>query len=159
MRVGWGFDAHQLDDQGPLRLGGVTVSQDVGVIATSDGDVALHALTDALLGAAALGDIGMHFPSSDPQWENADSAIFVTQAVDMVSSAGLAVEGVDLTVITEEVRVAPHRDQIRQRISELLGVSLDLVSVKATTTDGLWFSSTRRGIAAAAVVTLGPAAS
>ena len=159
MRVGWGFDAHQLDDQGPLLLGGVTVAHDVGVIATSDGDVALHALTDALLGAAALGDIGMHFRSSDPQWEDADSAIFVTRAVELVASTGLVVHGVDLTIITEEVRVAPHRDHIRERISELLGVSFDLISVKATTTDGLWFSSTRRGIAAAAVVTLGRAAS
>ncbi len=159
MRVGWGFDAHQLDDQGPLILGGVTVAHDVGVIATSDGDVALHALTDALLGAAALGDIGMHFPSSDPQWEDADSAVFVIKAVEMAASTGLVVEGVDLTVITEEVRVAPHRDLIRHRISELLDISVELVSVKATTTDGLWFNSTRRGIAAAAVVTLGAAAS
>ena len=154
MRVGWGFDAHQLDDRGPLVLGGISVAEDVGVIATSDGDLVLHALTDALLGAAALGDLGMHFPSSDPQWEGADSAIFVTRALEMAAATGLGVAGVDITVISEEVRVAPHRDRIRQRIAELLGVSASLVSVKATTTDGLWFSSSKRGIAAAAVVSL-----
>jgi len=159
VRVGWGFDAHQLDDHGPLLLGGVNVAHDVGAIATSDGDVALHALTDALLGAAALGDIGMHFPSSDPQWEGADSAIFVTRAVEMVAAARLKIAGVDITIITEEVRVAPHRDPMRKRISELLGVSSSLVSVKATTTDGLWFRSDKRGIAAAAVVSLEAAAS
>lgn len=159
MRVGWGFDAHQLNDQGPLLLGGITVSQDVGVVATSDGDVALHALTDALLGAAALGDIGMHFPSSDPRWEDANSGIFVAAAVEMVSSKGLVVEAVDVTIICEEIRVGPHRDLMRASIGELVGIATDRVSVKATTTDGLWFTGSKRGLAATAVVSLEQAGS
>ena len=158
MRVGWGFDAHQLNDQGPLLLGGVTVASDIGVIATSDGDVALHALTDALLGAAALGDIGMHFPSSDPRWEDADSGVFVAKAAAMVAAEGLAIVAVDVTIIAEEIRIAPHRDHMRERIGDLLDIATSQVSVKATTTDGLWFGGSRRGLAATAVVTLEPSA-
>ena len=154
MRVGWGFDSHQFNDQGPLLIGGVTVAEDIGVHATSDGDVALHAVADALLGAAALGDIGMHFPSSDPAWEGADSAAILETVVDMVHGAGLAIDGIDVTILAEAVRISPHREAMRTRLSKLLHSPIDRVSVKATTTDGLGFVGAEEGIAAVAVATL-----
>ena len=154
MRVGWGFDSHQFSDHGPLLIGGVTVAEDLGVHATSDGDVALHAIADALLGAAALGDIGMHFPSSDPKWEGADSAAILEMVVGMVQEAGLTIDGVDVTVLAESVRIAPHREAMRERLAELLQSPVYRISVKATTTDGLGFVGAEEGIAAVAVATL-----
>jgi len=153
-RVGWGYDAHRLDGDPPLRLAGVVVSDSVGVSATSDGDVVAHAVTDALLGAAVAGDIGEHFPSSDPSNQGADSMAMLASAVDLSTSAGFAPSHVDVTVIAEQVRVAPHRGAMRNMLAATLGLGPEAVSVKATSTDGLGFAGRGEGIAAAAVVTV-----
>jgi 2-C-methyl-D-erythritol 2,4-cyclodiphosphate synthase len=153
-RVGWGFDAHPLNGDPPLILGGVEVSDSIGVIATSDGDVLAHAVADAVLGACALSDLGEHFPSTDPAWANADSLNFVSEASRMARDAGWQVSHVDATVIVEDVRIAPHRDSMRERLAGALGVGTEVVSVKATTTDGLGFIGRGEGVAAVAVVTM-----
>lgn len=155
-RVGWGFDAHRLGDEPPMKLGGVVVSETEGVVATSDGDVAAHALTDALMGACVLGDIGEHFPSDDPSLSGADSMFLLRQAATMATAAGFQTRHVDLTIVVESIRVAPHRDQIAANLAEALAVSRDAVSVKATTTDGLGFIGRGEGLAAVAVVTVEP---
>lgn len=153
-RVGWGFDAHQLNDQPPLVMGGVTVSESVGVEATSDGDVVAHAVTDALLGACVLGDIGQHFPSDDPAFQNADSMFLLRQAATMAMATGWVPTHVDVTVIVQEVRVAPHRDAMRDHLADALGMPVANLSLKATTTDGLGFIGQGDGLAAVAVVTV-----
>lgn len=153
-RVGWGFDAHPLNDEPPLVLGGVVVSETEGVSATSDGDVLAHAVTDAVLGACVLGDIGEHFPSDDPAVEGADSLVLLRQAVTMAMAMGWQPAHVDVTVVAEAIRVSPHRDEIRSRLAEAMAMSVDNVSVKATTTDGLGFVGRGEGLAAVAVVTV-----
>lgn len=153
-RVGWGFDSHSLNAQPPLLLGGIEVSDAVGVDATSDGDVLAHAVTDAILGACVLGDIGEHFPSSDPTWEGAASMLFVAEAVRMATDDGWSVSHLDATVVAETVRITEHREAIRTRLATALGCELDRVSVKATTTDGLGYLGRGEGIAAVAVVTV-----
>ncbi len=135
-------------------LGGVLVSPDQGVIATSDGDVVAHAVADALLGAAALGDIGDYFPSSDPTFAGADSMKLAAKVLGRVGDAGFAVQSLDVTVIAETVRVAARRADIRESLARLLNVSAGQVSVKATTTDGMGFIGHGEGIAATAVVVL-----
>ncbi len=156
IRVGWGFDAHALNDIPPVILGGIVVSQDVGVEATSDGDVLSHAIIDAVLGACVLGDIGEHFPSDDPALQGADSVFLLRQAATMAIAAGFLISHVDSTVVAEQVRVAPFREDIRAKLAEALGVSTELISIKATTTDGLGFVGKGEGIAAVAVVTVQP---
>lgn len=155
LRVGWGFDAHRLDGEPPLLLGGVTISETVGVSATSDGDVLAHAVTDALLGACSLGDLGDHFPSDDPALEGADSLEILGRTVIMATESGWQVTFVDATVIAESVRLASLRQEVRARLAETLGLSIDSVSVKATTTDGLGFIGRGEGLAVVAVVTVG----
>jgi 2-C-methyl-D-erythritol 2,4-cyclodiphosphate synthase len=159
MRVSWGFDAHSFGGEPPVRLAGVVVDSARGVLATSDGDVVAHALSDALLGAAGLGDLGAHFPSSDSRWEGADSMDLLRSVVAMCSE--LEVLFVDVTVIAQDVLVSPHRDAMRGSLAAALGVELNLVSVKATTTDGMGPIGAGEGIAATAVVTatriMGPA--
>jgi 2-C-methyl-D-erythritol 2,4-cyclodiphosphate synthase len=137
-------------------LGGVVVSEAQGVTATSDGDVLSHAVTDAVLGACVLGDIGEHFPSDDPLFAGADSLSLLREAVSMATAAGFAIAHVDTTVIAERIRVAPHRQQIRKNLADALGVTPDVISVKATSTDGLGFTGTSQGVAAVAVVTVTP---
>ncbi|MCP4305118.1 MAG: 2-C-methyl-D-erythritol 2,4-cyclodiphosphate synthase [bacterium] len=154
MRTGWGFDAHRIGSVGPMRIGGVTVDEYRGLIGTSDADVALHALADAILGAAALGDLGTHFPSSDEQWRDADSSELLRKVVGMAEAAGHTVDSVDVTVIAQTIRIAPHREEIRARLSEILGTPLERVSVKATTTDGMGYLGRDEGIAATAVAVL-----
>lgn len=154
MRVGQGFDAHRLTPDGSVRLGGVVVDPTRGVAATSDGDVAAHAVADALLGAAALGDIGDLFPSHDPRWEGADSMEMLGEVVRRVAASGHRVRSIDLTVVAETVRVAPHRQAIRNSLADRLGLSVGDVSVKATTTDGLGWSGRDEGIAALAVAVI-----
>lgn len=154
-RVGWGFDAHAFIDEPPLVLGGVTVSAKHGVSATSDGDVLAHAVTDAVLGAAALGDIGDHFPSDDPDSVGADSMSMLRKTAALALATGWNVVHLDVTVVAEEVRVSPHKEAIRDELAAALGVSSEAVSVKATTTDGLGFIGRGEGIASVAVVTLG----
>jgi 2-C-methyl-D-erythritol 2,4-cyclodiphosphate synthase len=153
-RVGWGFDAHPLNGDPPLILGGVEVSDSMGVIATSDGDVLAHAVADAVLGACALSDLGEHFPSSDPTWANAESLHFVSEAARLARDAGWQVGQVDATVVVQDVRIAPHRDLMRDRLAGALSVGREAVSVKATTTDGLGFIGRGEGVAAVAVVTV-----
>lgn len=153
MRVGWGFDAHRFGGPPPVVLGGVRIPSDVGVEATSDGDVAAHAVADALLGAANLGDLGAHFPSADPRWAGADSLDLLRTVVSMATAAGLVPAFCDVTVIAERVRVAPHREEIRAGIAEALRLPPAAVSIKATTTDGLGMIGRGEGLAAVAVVT------
>ncbi|WKZ83554.1 MAG: 2-C-methyl-D-erythritol 2,4-cyclodiphosphate synthase [Acidimicrobiia bacterium] len=151
MRVGWGFDAHRFSPSGKVLLAGVVVDATRGVEATSDGDVAAHAVIDALLGAAALGDLGTHYPSNDPAWEGADSMALLADTVGRLEAAGFAPSSVDVTVVAETVRVAPHRQEIRDSLAAALGLARDVVSVKATTTDGMGFLGADEGIAASAV--------
>jgi 2-C-methyl-D-erythritol 2,4-cyclodiphosphate synthase len=153
-RVGWGFDAHPLDGDPPLIIGGVEVSDQLGVTATSDGDVLAHAVTDAVLGACNRGDLGEHFPSDDPAMSGVSSLELLGQAATMAVAAGWQVTHVDATVLAQEIRIAPHRGQIRANLARALGVVDDLVSVKATTTDGLGFIGRGEGLAAVAVVTV-----
>lgn len=153
-RVGWGFDAHRLDGEPPLILGGVVVSDDVGVSATSDGDVVAHAVADALLGACALGDLGSHFPSDDPASQGADSMGLLRHVVTMAVDTGWQTSHVDVTVVVESVRVAPHRGAIVSNLAATLSLDESAVSVKATTTDGLGFIGEGKGLAAIAVLSV-----
>jgi 2-C-methyl-D-erythritol 2,4-cyclodiphosphate synthase len=150
-RVGLGVDAHRFGGDPPLKLGGIVVDDSRGVEATSDGDVAAHALADALLGAAGLGDLGQHFPPGDPQWRGADSMIILQDVVRMVQAAGWEILNADLTIIAEEVRVAPHRQAMSQALSEVVGAD---VSVKATTTDGMGFIGRAEGLAVLAIAAI-----
>ncbi|MET0832179.1 MAG: 2-C-methyl-D-erythritol 2,4-cyclodiphosphate synthase [Acidimicrobiia bacterium] len=156
MRTGFGIDAHRFSPNGTVKLAGVVVDETRGVAATSDGDVVAHAVTDAVLGAAALGDLGDHFPSSDPRWQDANSMEMLALAVTLVGDHGYAVASVDVTVLAEQVRIAPHRATMRANLADRLGVDPAEVSVKATTTDGLGWLGADEGIAATAVVMLGP---
>jgi 2-C-methyl-D-erythritol 2,4-cyclodiphosphate synthase len=156
MRIGCGFDVHAFGPGDFLMLGGVRVPHARGVLAHSDGDVLLHALCDALLGAAGLGDIGEHFKDTDPQWRGADSALFVTRVCAMLRARGLTVLNADLTLIAGMPKLAPHRAAMRARIAALLGVASECVNLKATTTEGLGFLGRAEGIAAQAVVLLEP---
>jgi len=153
-RVGWGFDAHRLAGEPPLKLGGVVVSETDGVEATSDGDVAAHAVTDAVMGACVLGDLGEHFPSDDPEMAGADSMALLRETVAMAGAAGWQVSHADVTIVAEHVRVSPHRMAIAAGLADALRVDPTVVSVKATTTDGLGFIGSGEGIAAVAVVTV-----
>ena len=155
-RVGWGFDAHRLDGEPPLKLGGVVVSESEGVSATSDGDVLAHAVTDALLGACVLGDLGEHFPSDDPANEGADSMDLLRRVVGVAADSGWKTSHIDVTVIAESVRVGPHREAIARGLAGVLALPVDAVSVKATTTDGMGFIGRGEGLAAVVVVTVGP---
>lgn len=148
------MDAHRFGDSPPVLLAGVVVDKRRGVQATSDGDVVAHAVTDALLAAAALEDIGAHFPSTDPQWEDADSMELLAAAVDMVRSAGWEPFFCDVTVIAEKVRVSPHRLAIREALAAVMALPINQVSVKATTTDGMGWLGRDQGIVAVAVASL-----
>ncbi len=154
IRVGIGFDAHQFAKGRNLMLGGVMVPHEFGLAGHSDADVLLHALADALLGAAGLGDIGSYFPDSDSRWKDAASSIFIRTILEELKSRGWRVSNADLTLIAQAPRLTPYREQIRASISTLLEISPDGVNVKATTTDHLGFTGRREGIAAQAVVLL-----
>lgn len=154
IRMGMGYDVHRLAEGEALWLGGIRIPHDKGLMGHSDADVALHAIVDALLGAIAAGDIGSHFPPSDPQWKGAPSARFVEHAADLVAQAGYAIGNVDLTIICEAPKIGPHREAMRARIADLLGVDAATISVKATTTEGLGFTGRGEGIASQAVATL-----
>lgn len=156
-RVGTGFDVHAFEDGDGVTLCGIKIPHDQSLQGHSDADVAWHALTDAILGAAALGDIGDHFPPSETAWKNADSAIFLREAVQLVRAKGLNITNCDVTIICEAPKVKPHRTTMRERTAETLGISLDQVSIKATTTEGLGFAGRREGIAAQASVVLSSA--
>jgi 2-C-methyl-D-erythritol 4-phosphate cytidylyltransferase / 2-C-methyl-D-erythritol 2,4-cyclodiphosphate synthase len=153
-RTGMGFDVHAFAGEGPIMLGGVEIPYTRGLAGHSDADVVLHAITDALLGAAGLGDIGEHFPPTDPQWKGANSSLFLQHAVDLLRSKGALIDHLDCTVIAEEPKVGPHRAAMRARIAEIAGLDIAQVSVKATTTEGLGFTGRREGIAAQAVASI-----
>jgi 2-C-methyl-D-erythritol 2,4-cyclodiphosphate synthase len=154
MRVGSGIDVHSFGPGDFVMLGGVRVAHTRGVLAHSDGDVILHALCDALLGGAGLGDIGQHFRDTDPRWKGADSRQFVSAVMDMLRARRLRVGNADITVLAEAPRVGPVRDQIRQQVAGLLEVPIEDVNIKATTTERLGFLGRAEGIAAQAVVLL-----
>ncbi len=154
MRTGSGFDVHAFGAGDFVMLGGVRVPHSRGIIAHSDGDVLLHALCDALLGAAGLGDIGQHFQDTDPRWRGADSRVFVAEVLRMLRERGLEVVNADLTVLAQSPKVGPHRDAIREVIAQLLSVPAACINIKATTTEGLGFLGRTEGIAAQAVVLL-----
>jgi 2-C-methyl-D-erythritol 4-phosphate cytidylyltransferase/2-C-methyl-D-erythritol 2,4-cyclodiphosphate synthase len=153
-RTGMGFDVHAFEGPGPLMMGGIEIAHDRGLAGHSDADVVLHAITDALLGAAGLGDIGQHFPPSDPQWKGAASAIFLDHAARLVRDAGGIIDFVDCTVIAEAPKVGPHRDAMRSKVAAILAVTEGQVSIKATTTERLGFTGRGEGIAAQAVATI-----
>lgn len=153
-RSGMGYDVHRLETGRPLWLGGVNIPHDKGLSGHSDADVALHALVDALLGAIGEGDIGSHFPPSDPQWKGAESWRFLNHARTLIEARDGLIDHVDVTIICEEPRIGPHRDAMRLRIAELLMIDPAQVSIKATTTERLGFTGRGEGIAAQAVVTV-----
>jgi len=153
-RVGQGYDVHRFRSGRRLVLCGVELDGEVGLDGHSDADVALHAVTDAVLGAIAAGDLGELFPDTEARWRDADSADLLRRVLELAAGAGFAVVNCDLTLIGERPRVAPRRDAMRTRLSELLGVEIGAVSVKATTTEGLGWEGRREGLAASAVVLL-----
>jgi 2-C-methyl-D-erythritol 2,4-cyclodiphosphate synthase len=153
-RVGTGFDAHALEDGVPLVLGGVRIDHPRGLAGHSDGDVLAHALTDALLGAAGLEDIGALFSSSDPALAGADSLQLLAEAWERVRADGWRLANADVVLVGEEPRLAPHREEMRRRLAASLGVEAELVAVRATTTDGLGFAGRGEGLAAQAVALL-----
>jgi len=152
MRIGSGIDVHGFGPGDFIMLGGVRIPHTRGVVAHSDGDVLLHALCDALLGAAGLGDIGQHFKDTDPKWRGADSRRFVAEVLGMLREKRLSVVNADLTVIAESPKVGPYRDAIRRQIAGLLGIEESRVNIKATTTEKLGFLGRAEGIAAEAIV-------
>ena len=154
MRIGQGFDVHALREGGRLILGGVEIAHSHGLIAHSDGDVLLHALCDALLGAAGLGDIGRHFPDSDAAYQGIDSRKLLRAVMDKIGQQGLAVGNADLTIVAQAPKLAPHVERMCGNIAADLGVERGRVNVKATTTEQLGFIGRREGIAAFAVVVL-----
>jgi len=154
IRIGQGFDVHAFGEGDHVMLGGVRIAHSRGVLAHSDGDVVLHALCDAILGALALGDIGRHFPPSDPRWKDADSRDFVRHCAQLASERGWRVGNCDITVVCERPKVGPHAHAMRDTIAADLGIDVDAVSVKATTTETLGFTGRGEGIAAQAVCLL-----
>ena len=157
MRIGHGYDVHRFCDGDFITLGGVRIPHKYGLLAHSDGDVLLHALSDALLGAAALGDIGKHFPDTDPQFKGADSRVLLRHVVGIVLAKGWKVGNVDATIVAQAPKMAPHIETMRQLIAEDLQVELDQINVKATTTEKLGFTGREEGIAVHAVALLLPA--
>lgn len=156
-RTGNGFDVHRLVEGRRCIICGVDIPSPVGLLGHSDADVALHALSDALLGALALGDIGKHFPDTDPQWEGADSRRLLRAVMDMVREAGYIVAGADITIMAQKPKMLPHIPAMRANVAADLDIPLDRASVKATTTEGLGFTGRSEGIAALASVLLYPA--
>jgi len=157
LRIGHGFDAHRFKEGGRLVLGGVEIEYDKGMAAHSDGDVVLHALCDALLGAVALGDIGRHFPDSDPAYKGIDSRLLFRDVVGKIAKKGYKIGNADLTIIAQAPRLSPHIEQMRTNIADDLRCVTDVVNVKATTTEKMGFEGRGEGISVHAVVLLMPA--
>jgi 2-C-methyl-D-erythritol 2,4-cyclodiphosphate synthase len=156
VRIGQGWDIHRLVDGRPLRLGGITVPSSRGLLGHSDGDVVLHAVADALLGALAAGDIGQHFPDTDPRYRGIDSAKLLSHVVRLVGRRGYQVGNVDVTILAERPKLAPHMAAIQERLAGLLGVAADAVGLKAKTMEGLGAIGAGEAMAALAVATVGP---
>lgn len=153
-RIGQGFDVHQLTENRPLIIGGVTIPYEKGLIGHSDADVLLHTVTDACLGAIGEGDIGKHFPDTDPNFKDADSGELLQKVWELVKSRGYELVNADCTIIAQKPKMAPHIEQMKNRISQLLETTPDCINVKATTTEKLGFPGREEGIAAQAVVLL-----
>jgi len=153
MRIGIGYDIHRFGAERPLRLGGIEVPGEPGLIGHSDADPVMHAVADAILGAAALGDIGDHFPDADPQWKDADSSLILAEAVRLAAAErGLAPANVDVNVIAERPRLGKRKDAMRARLAEVLGIPIEVVSVKARTAEGLGPVGRREAVEVHAVV-------
>lgn len=152
IRIGHGLDVHAFGPGDAVVLGGVRIPHSVGVLAHSDGDVVIHALCDALLGALALGDIGQHFPPSDARWKDADSRTFLRHVISLITDRGWQLGNADITVMAELPKVGPHREAIRAALADTIGCSVDRISIKATTTEKLGFLGRGEGLAAEAVV-------
>lgn len=150
-RIGIGYDVHAFAANRPLILGGVAVPFERGLEGHSDADAAIHAIVDALLGAAALGDIGSHFPTSDPRWKDQPSAVFLDYTTDLLRQYGYSIVNIDATIVAERPKLAPYIPAMRTHLAEHLRISVEQVSVKATTTDGLGFAGRQEGIACYAV--------
>lgn len=154
MRIGQGYDVHKLTEGRDLIICGVKIPYEKGLLGHSDADVALHALSDALLGAAALGDIGKHFPDTDEQYKGADSRVLLKEVVKKITDKGFEIENADVTIVAQRPKMSPHIEEMRKNISEDLGIDIDCVNVKATTTEGLGFEGLGKGISATAVALL-----
>ena len=154
VRTGIGYDAHKLEAGRPLWLGGVQIDFEAGLAGHSDGDALVHALVDAMLGAAGLGDIGTHFPSSDPQYRGASSILFLRHAAKLLSQQGWHVSNLDATIIAERPRLASYYENMREVIAESLGLTQAQVNIKSTTSDGMGFTGRGEGIAALAIATI-----
>mgnify|MGYP001210449279 CR=1 FL=1 len=157
IRIGQGFDVHKFGGEGPVTLGNIVIPCDQGLLAHSDGDVLLHAIADAFLGAIGAGDIGVWFPDNDPAYAGADSGALLQQVWREVTQRGFDLINLDATVICQKPKINPHREAIQQRIAELLEVATTQINIKATTTEELGFTGRKEGIAAMAVVLLGAA--
>lgn len=154
MRIGLGYDVHRLVAGRPLILGGVSIPHETGLLGHSDADVLTHAVIDALLGAAALGDIGAHFPDTDPEWKGADSIALLETVVARIAEVGFAVGNVDATIVMQRPKLRPHIDAMRNRLAGAMGVGIGAVSVKATTGEGMGFTGREEGVAVHAVALL-----
>ncbi|WP_018982918.1 2-C-methyl-D-erythritol 2,4-cyclodiphosphate synthase [Salinimonas chungwhensis] len=154
MRIGHGFDVHKFGGPGPIVLGGVTIEHDQGLVAHSDGDVLIHALCDAILGAAALGDIGKHFPDTDDAYAGADSRRLLRHVISEVAQKGYKIGNADMTIVAQTPKMAPHIEAMRTAIAQDCQVATDAINVKATTTEKLGFTGRKEGIAAHAVTLL-----
>ncbi len=153
-RVGFGYDVHRLVHNRPCIIGGITIPHGRGLLGHSDADVLLHAITDALLGCLALGDIGTHFPDTDPKYKGADSAVLLQDAYKLIQEKGYRLNNLDATVAAQEPKMKPHIPAIQERIAAILGCEKDRISIKATTTEGLGFVGVKEGIAAYANVSI-----
>ncbi|MBA2682712.1 MAG: 2-C-methyl-D-erythritol 2,4-cyclodiphosphate synthase [Ktedonobacteraceae bacterium] len=151
MRIGSGYDVHAFTQGRPLILGGVTIPFDYGLAGHSDADTVIHAIVDALLGAAALGDIGSHFPSHDPRWKDQPSAVFLDYTIDLLHQNDLSIGNIDATIVAERPKLSPYIQDMRAHVAQHLHLEIGQVSIKATTTDGLGFAGRREGIACYAV--------
>ena len=154
MRIGMGYDVHKLVPNRDLILGGVKIPHELGLLGHSDADVLLHSIMDALLGAAALGDIGKHFPDTDPAYKGADSVKLLEHVGRLIREAGYSIENIDATIIAQRPKMRPHIDTMRRNIKEALGIELDQIHVKATTEEGLGFTGSEEGISAQAICLL-----
>lgn len=154
MRIGSGYDVHKLTEGRDCIIGGVKIPYEKGLLGHSDADVLLHAIADALLGAAAMGDIGRHFPDTDPRFKGVDSRKLLSEVLHLISAKGYCIINLDATIIAQKPKMAPHIEQMRKNIAETLGIDIEQVNVKATTEEGLGFTGAGLGIAASAVCLL-----
>lgn len=154
MRIGHGYDAHRFCENKPLVIGGVTIESDLGLLAHSDGDVLVHALADAILGAAGERDIGYNFPDNDNAYKNIDSCILLAKTADLIRRKGLEVDYADMTIVAQKPKLSPYIIPMREKLATVLGISIDRINVKATTEEKMGFTGREEGIAAHAVVIL-----